>query len=183
MDSPIPAAPRYASPAIIIHWLTAALIFVTFPLGKYMHGLPLSPQKLELYSYHKWLGVTVLLLFLPRVLVRLAKPPPTALPAPAWQLKAANVTHFLLYVLILLVPISGWMMSSAKGFPVMYLNMLPLPDLVSKNKELGDLLKDAHEALSTGLILLVGLHVAAAIKHHVIDKDGTLRRMLFSRNS
>lgn len=184
MSSNQPSLPsRYATPAIVIHWLTAAIVFVTFPLGKYMTGLQLSPQKLELYSYHKWLGVTVLLLFLPRLLVRIAKPPPAALPAPQWQLSAAAITHFLLYVLILLVPISGWLMSSAKGFPVVYLNFIALPDLVTKDKELGNLLKDVHEALSTGLILLVGLHLAAAIKHHVVDKDGTLRRMLISRTA
>jgi cytochrome b561 len=181
--NPSVAPPRYATPAIIIHWITAALIFIAFPLGKYMQDLPLSPQKLELYSYHKWLGVTVLLLFLPRLLVRLAKRPPAALPAPAWQHTAAAVTHFFLYVLIILVPLSGWLMSSAKGFPVVYLGYLPLPDLVGKNKELGDLFKDLHEAASTGLILLVGLHLAAALKHHIIDKDGTLRRMLPSRQS
>ena len=163
---------RYSGAAILIHWLTALLIFVAFPLGKYMHDLPLSPQKLELFSYHKWLGITVLLLFLPRLLVRIAKPPPTALPAPAWQHRAASLTHALLYLLILLVPLSGW-----------YLSLVPLPDLVDKNKELGSLLKEFHEALSTGLFVLVALHLAAAIKHHVIDKDGTLRRMLPGRNT
>ena len=146
-----------------------------------MRGLPLSPQKLELYSYHKWLGVTVLLLFLPRVLIRIALPPPALLPAPAWQLRLAGITHTLLYLLILLVPISGWIMSSAKGFPVVYLGIVPLPDLVGKDKELGNFLKDVHEALSTGLALLVVLHLGAAVKHHVIDKDGTLRRMLPGR--
>ena len=181
MNSQSPS--RYASSAILIHWLTALLIFVAFPLGKYMQDLPLSPQKLELFSYHKWLGITVLLLFLPRLLVRMAKPPPTALPAPAWQHTAANVTHALLYLLIFLVPLSGWLMSSAKGVSVVYLSLIPLPDLVDKNKELGSLLKDFHEALSTGLIVLVALHLAAAIKHHVIDKDATLRRMLPGRSA
>ena len=176
------APPRYVTTAIVIHWLTAALIFVAFPLGKYMQDLPLSPQKLELFSYHKWLGITVLLLFLPRLLVRLAKPPPTALAAPAWQHTVANVTHALLYLLVLLVPLSGWLMSSAKGVSVVYLSLIPLPDLVGKNKELGSLLKDFHEALSTGLIVLVALHLGAALKHHFIDKDGTLRRMLPTRN-
>ena len=180
MNSQSPS--RYASSAILIHWLTALLIFVAFPLGKYMQDLPLSPQKLELFSYHKWLGITVLLLFLPRLLVRMAKPPPTALPAPAWQHTVANVTHALLYLLVLLVPLSGLLMSSAKGVSVVYLSLIPLPDLVNKDKELGSLLKDIHEALSSGLLVLVALHLGAALKHHFIDKDGTLRRMLPSRN-
>ncbi|MBP7080672.1 MAG: cytochrome b [Rhodocyclaceae bacterium] len=173
----MPSPSRYSTPAIVIHWVTAALIFVAFPLGKYMHGLPLSPQKLELYSYHKWLGVTVLLLFLPRLLVRLARPSPALLPAPQWQLKLAGITHTLLYLLIALVPLSGWLMSSAKGFPVVYLGIMPLPDLVGKDKEFDNFLKEVHEALSTGLALLVILHLGAAVKHHLIDKDGTLHRM------
>ncbi len=169
---------RYSYPSILIHWLMAAFVFVAFPLGAYMHDLPLSPQKLQMYSYHKWLGITVLMLFAARVLVRLSHKPPAALPGPTWQLKAAAITHGALYLLLLLVPLSGWMMSSAKGFPVVYLGVLPLPDLVGKDKELGDLLKEMHEALTTGLLILVGLHVAAAIKHQVINRDGTLRRML-----
>ena len=73
-------------------------------------------------------------------------------------------------------------MSSAKGVSVVYLSLIPLPDLVNKDKELGSLLKDFHEALSSGLFVLVALHLGAALKHHFIDKDGTLRRMLPSRN-
>lgn len=168
---------RYASPVIAAHWLVAALIFIAFPLGVYMHDLPLSPQKLQFFSYHKWIGMTVLLLFVPRLLVRLFVAVPPALPAPAWQLKAAEWTHVLLYVLMFAVPLSGWLMSSAKGFQVVYLGLLPLPDLVSKNAELGDFLKTVHQTLNLALLGLVGLHVAAAVKHHVIDRDATLRRM------
>jgi cytochrome b561 len=97
---------------------------------------------------------------------------------PAWQHKVAEGTHHLLYLLMVLVPLSGWLMSSAKGFQTVYFGVLPLPDLVGKDKELGDLLKEAHEALNLALLVLVGLHVAGALKHHLIDKDATLRRML-----
>ncbi len=170
--------PRYTGPAIAAHWVIAALILVAFPLGVYMHDLPLSPNKLKLYSYHKWIGITVLLLFVPRILWRLTHTPPKALPMPAWQHKIAEGTHHLLYLLMFLVPLSGWLMSSAKGFQVVYFGVLPLPDLVGKSEELGDLLKEVHEALNFGLLTLVGLHVAGALKHVIIDKDGTLRRML-----
>jgi cytochrome b561 len=97
---------------------------------------------------------------------------------PAWQHKVAEGTHHLLYLLMVLVPLSGWLMSSAKGFQTVYFGVLPLPDLVGKNPELGDLLKETHEALNFALLLLVGLHVAGALKHHLIDRDSTLRRML-----
>ena len=169
---------RYTWPAMTAHWTIAALILVALPLGWYLHDLPLSPTKLRLYSYHKWIGVTVLLLFVPRLLIRLRYPPPAHLPAPAWQQRIAALTHGALYLLIAAVPLSGWLMSSAKGFPVVYLGVLPLPDLVSKDPALGDWLKAAHETLSFALLGLILLHVAAALKHQLIERDGTLWRML-----
>lgn len=169
---------RYTGPAIAAHWLIAILILAAFPLGLYMHGLPLSPNKLKLYSYHKWIGMTVLLLFVPRILWRLTHRPPAPLPMPAWQHKIAEGTHHLLYLLMFLVPLSGWLMSSAKGFQVVYFGVLPIPDLIGKDKELGELLEEMHEVLSWSLMTLVGLHLAGALKHHIIDKDSTLRRML-----
>jgi len=170
---------RYATRAVLVHWLIAALVLSALPLGFYMSGLPLSPYKLQLISYHKWLGVTVLLLFLPRLLFRLTKPVPVPVgSAPSWQRKVAAVTHGLLYALMFAVPLTGWLMSSAKGFPVVYLGVLPLPDLVGKDQALGDFFKSAHEVLTLGLLTLVGLHIAAALKHHVIDCDETLVRMV-----
>lgn len=168
---------HYNGPAKALHWLTAALILTAFPLGVYMHDLKLSPTKLQLYSYHKWIGMTALLIAIVRIAWRFAKGAPAPLPAPAWQHKVASLTHGLLYALMFAVPLSGWLMSSAKGFPVVYLGVLPLPDLVAKNAELGDLLKEVHELLNFGLITLVGLHLAAALKHHFIDRDETLVRM------
>jgi cytochrome b561 len=172
------ATQRYTGPAIAAHWIVALLILAAWPLGVYMHELPLSPTKLKLYSYHKWIGITVLLLFVPRILWRITHRPPAPLPMPAWQHRIAEGTHHLLYLLMFLVPLSGWLMSSAKGFQVVYFGVLPLPDLVGKSEGLGDLLKEVHEALNFGLLVLVGLHVAGALKHVIIDKDGTLRRML-----
>ena len=173
-----PSTQRYTGPAISAHWIIALLIIVAWPLGAYMHDLPLSPDKLKLYSYHKWIGITVLLLFVPRILWRITHRPPAALPMPAWQHKIAEGTHHLLYLLMFLVPLSGWLMSSAKGFQTVYFGVLPLPDLLAKNPELGDLLKEVHEVLNWALFILVGLHIAGALKHHVIDRDSTLRRML-----
>ncbi len=175
----IPEIARYAATAIALHWLTALLIAVTFPLGLYMHGLALSPFKLQLVSYHKWLGVTIFLLALARLAWRLGHaPPPLPDTIPAWQQRAAQGLHHLLYVLLLAIPLSGWLMSSAKGVPVVYLGLVQLPDLVGKDKALGEMLEEVHEMLNFGLLGLVGMHVAAALKHHFIDKDTTLLRML-----
>jgi cytochrome b561 len=97
---------------------------------------------------------------------------------PAWQRHAAAITHALVYLLMLAVPISGWVMSSAGGFPVVYLGVLQLPDLVTKDKELFELMKTVHFGLNKALLALVVLHVAAALKHHCLDRDDVLARMV-----
>ena len=169
----------YTRTAIVLHWLIALTIFAVFPLGVYMHELPLSPVKLQLYSYHKWAGLCVLLLAVTRLLWRVGHRPPPLLPGlPRWQEVAAHATHHSLYLLVLAVPLSGWLMSSALGFPVVWFGVAPLPDLVAKNKQLGEALKEVHEVLNFTLLLLVATHAAAALKHHFVDRDGTLVRML-----
>jgi cytochrome b561 len=170
---------RYTSTAITLHWLVALLILCAFPLGLYVHEMALSPLKLKLISYHKWLGVTIFLLTVARIAWRASHmPPPLAASIPQWQQSIAHVLHLLLYILLLLIPLSGWLMSSAKGFPVVYLGLVQLPDLVGKDKLLGDLLLEVHELLNFGLLALVGMHVGAALKHHFIERDDTLLRML-----
>ncbi|MCU0971265.1 MAG: cytochrome b [Gammaproteobacteria bacterium] len=170
---------RYTATAIGLHWLIALAIFATFTLGVYMHDLPLSPDKLRLYSWHKWAGVTIFLLVVLRVAWRLTHQPPE-LPAtvPAWQRRVAALAHGLLYVLMLAIPLSGWLMSSAKGFPTVLYGVLPLPDLLGKDAQLGELLATVHKALNLTMAGLVLAHVGAALKHHVIDRDDVLRRML-----
>lgn len=172
-------ADHYTRTAIVLHWTVALLIFANFPLGVYMHDLPLSPEKLRLFSYHKWIGVTVFVLALLRVLWRAThRPPPLPDTMPRWEKLAAHATHFLLYALIFAVPLSGWLMSSAKGVQTVWFGVLPLPDLVSKNKELGDLLKEVHESLNFAMLGLVFAHIGAALKHYFIERDGVLARMI-----
>ena len=169
---------RYSPPAIVLHWLLALLIFVTFPLGVYMHELPLSPDKLKLYSYHKWIGITILLLASLRVMWRVTHtPPPLPDDMARWQRRASQVVHGLLYVLILAIPLSGWLMSSAKGFQTVWFGVLPLPDLIGKDKALGDLLAGVHQALNFTLLALVILHVGAALKHHFMERRPFMQRM------
>ena len=177
------AAPtaRYTTTAIALHWLIALLIVGGFAMGLYMTGLKLSPDKLKLYSWHKWSGMTVLALAAIRIVWRRTHPAPAPLPGqPRWQLQAAHLAHLALYALIVAIPLSGWLYSSASGYPVVYFGIkaLQLPDLVAKDKELAKLLKEIHELLNWTMAALVTVHAAAAIKHHLIDRDGTLARML-----
>ena len=170
---------QYTRTAKGLHWLMAILFFGLLALGFYMHDLPLSPEKLQLYSWHKWAGVTAFLLVLVRLAWRIAHRPP-ALPAsmPKLMQLAAHAGHLALYLLMLAIPLSGWLMSSAKGFQTVWFGILPIPDLLEKNKELGAQLAEVHEALAILFILTLLAHIAAALKHHFIDKDDILTRML-----
>lgn len=168
----------YSWPALVLHWLAAALIVAGFALGLSMVDLPFSPQRIKYYSWHKWIGITVWLLAVLRLAWRLLVPPPPLLPMPDWQRRIAAATHHLLYALMLLIPISGWLYSSAAGVSVVYLGWVPLPDLVQASKPLAANLKLVHQAGNLTLLVLVLLHVSAALKHHLLDRDQTLARML-----
>lgn len=176
------AVMRYSTPAVVLHWLMALLIFAGFPLGIYMVDLPLSPDKLKLYSYHKWIGVSVFALVAVRLAWRLTyTPPPLPEGMAAWQRRASAIVHGLLYVLMIAIPLSGWLMSSAKGFQTVWFGVLPLPDLIGKDKALGELLAEVHKLLNFTLLALVILHVAAALKHHFIERQPFLQRMGWGR--
>jgi len=146
--------------------------------------MPLSPLRIVGFSWHKWLGITVLFLVIIRLLWRATHPAPKLdLKMPIWQEKVMALTHVALYLLMFAIPLVGWLMSSAKGYTVNYFGLFDLPDLVGKDKALGHQLKEVHELLANVLVALVGLHVLAALKHQFIDKDGLLGRMSFSRNA
>lgn len=174
-----PFPTRYSVTAMTLHWLAVLLILATFPVGLYMVELPLSPWKLKVYSWHKWIGVTVFLLALARLTWRMGHPAPT-LPdgMRAWEKPLAGAIQALLYLLMLAIPLSGWLMSSAAGFQTVYLGLLPIPDLLAKDKELADFLRWVHQYLTFWLGALAGLHAAAAFKHLWIDRDGVMQRML-----
>ncbi|MBL8517556.1 MAG: cytochrome b [Betaproteobacteria bacterium] len=184
---------RYSRTAITLHWLVALFIFAGFGLGLTMVDMSFSPQKLKFYSWHKWIGLTIFALVAIRLVWRLTHPAP-AMPAsmPAWQRRAAHVSHLLMYVLFFAIPLSGWLFSSAKGIQTVYLGLLPLPDLLTK--DMGDIVLAAAEAekpftvselirlfhkfMNYLLGALVLMHIAAALKHHFIDRDDILGRML-----
>lgn len=178
-DQQLFQTPKYSHLSIALHWLVALIIVITMPLAWVMTDLPTSPQKLQFYTWHKWLGVTVFLLTVLRVLWRMFKPaPPLSAAIPVWQRHMAAASHVALYLLLFAIPLSGWVMSSAAGFPVVYLSIWQLPDLVGKDKALLETMKNVHGTLADGLLAVLALHTLAALKHHYIDRDDVLVRML-----
>ena len=172
---------RYTATAIALHWVLGAALLISFGVGWYMSGLPLSPWRLKLYNWHKWAGIVILVLSVLRLAWRLTHRPPEDLPMADWQRKAAHATHNLLYLLFLLVPLVGWAYSSAAGFPVVVFGVLPLPDFVPADKALAEAIKPWHEWLAWTMVLLVAAHAAAALKHHFIDRDGLMSRMWINK--
>jgi cytochrome b561 len=172
--------PRYSTPAIVLHWLIALLIVGTFTLGLVMTDIPgLSPTKLKYFAWHKWAGVTVLLLAALRLLWRLLRTPP---PFPAsmrpWEQSLAHWTHVALYVLMFAVPISGYLYTTAAGVPVVYFGLFQLPVLFPRTPAWKEPLEGLHYWLNMGMAALVAGHVLAALKHQLLDRDGVLKRML-----
>lgn len=170
----------YSATAIGLHWLIAALMVCGFSLGWVMtsiHGF--TPAKLRYVSWHKWIGVTVFALAALRIVWRATHRAP-ALPAgmPAWQRAGAHLVHVLLYVLMIAIPVTGYLFSSAANVPVVYLGIVPLPRLIAPDPMLKVVFKTAHLILNWGLAALVLAHVGAALKHQWIDRDGLLARMI-----
>jgi cytochrome b561 len=183
---PANAGSRYTPLAIALHWLLALAILSLFAVGLFMADLPVSPLRLKLYNWHKWAGVTVLALSVLRLLWRVTHQPPRLPRAitqamPRWQTRVYHVTHYLMYTLFFAVPLIGWAYSSAAGFPIVLFGQIPLPDLLSPNKGLAELIKPWHELSAFALVGLAVLHMAAALKHHFLDRDGLLARMLPGR--
>jgi cytochrome b561 len=174
------ARPSYTQTAIALHWLIALLIFCGFALGWVMTDIPgFTPMKLKYFSWHKWIGVMVFALALVRLVWRATHVPPR-LPADmsAVQRVAAHAVHALLYVLTLAIPVTGYLYSSAANVPVVYLGIVPLPRLIDPDPVLKDIFKTLHVGLNYAFLWLVVLHVLAAVKHQLWNRDGLLSRML-----
>lgn len=163
----------------LFHWLIVALIVLQVTLATLADDLPLGAKKLALLARHKSVGITILMLVILRLLWRslnLTPLLPTTLKP--YERLLARSTHAALYLLLFAMPLSGWMMSSARGFPVSWFGFFTLPDLVPKDKSLYTALVTTHEVLALVLAVVVTLHVAAALKHHFMLRDDVLRRML-----
>jgi len=173
---------HYGAIAVLFHWSMALLIIGLAALGLYMVTLPdagFSSKKIVLIIYHKEIGLLALALLLARLAWRVTQVlPQLVAQIPDWQKLAARFVHLSFYALMFALPITGWMMSSAAGIPVSFFGLFTLPDLVNINDYLFHRFIDIHKWLGYLLILLIFVHAGAALRHHFILKDNTLRRML-----
>lgn len=164
--------------AILLHWIMAILLIALLALGLYMIRLPVTLEKLKLYGWHKEYGMLALMLVMLRSIWRISNCIPE-LALPWWEVLAARTVHYIFYILMFVIPISGWLLTSVSGLPVSFFGAFVFPDLLSSSHaDLINLLKQIHKWASYGLIAAIVLHTLAALKHHFIDKDDILRRML-----
>lgn len=180
MKSALQQPKRYGGLLITIHWLMALGILVAFAAGLYMVSIPgITPDKLRLYNWHKWLGVSLLALVLLRVVVKASGRTPRY--PQHWgrnTILMAQLGHWALYIFMFVVPTLGYLFSLASGYPVVWFGVIKLPVLIEKNAELKELFQTLHGVSAKILIALVVGHVLMALKHHFKDKDSILGRML-----
>jgi cytochrome b561 len=170
---------RYAWSAVFLHWIIAVIIVGLIGLGYYMVEIPRNtPERAYFFNLHKSLGVVAFLLIVAQIVRHFADPPP---PLPvtvrAWEIKASSIAHWVLYFLMLVVPLSGYVSSSFSKYGV-HVFGLQLPHWGWDNKALRDVYVTVHSIAAIVLIVVVALHILAAFKHLLIDKDRVLQRML-----
>lgn len=172
-------ADSWGWPAKFFHWTVAVLVLAQFALGPAAVASRLSPLKLNLFVWHKSIGILILLLMGLRLAWRLSHPSP-ALPGtmPAWERRSARLNHALMYAILVALPLSGWVINSAKNIPLRLFWWIPLPAIAGPDKAMADLSAGVHLLLFFALVALLLLHVGAALRHHWVSRDDVLRRML-----
>jgi cytochrome b561 len=176
---------RYDRVAVALHWLVAIGVFVMIGLGWYMTDIPKgTPQRAFFFNLHKSIGVTLGLIVLVRVVWRWNHPPP---PLPSgtasWVVNASRLSHGLLYALLVLMPVAGFTASNFSKYGVTYFGLFKIGPLFAENKSLYELFQGIHHAASEVLVIVICIHIAGALKHLLIDKDGVFFRMLPGRSS
>lgn len=174
---------EYTTPAKLLHWAMAAVIAVAWVIGFYASTLTygVDANKGWIITLHKSVATITLFLIVLRILWRATHRPPELVGFSPLMRAAAHGGHALLYVLMIILPLSGWVWSSAAGYDIPVAGLFHLPALVAKNKDLASVFSEIHETLAwfTGAVV-VG-HVLFALKHQIVDRDGTLRAMMLHR--
>lgn len=180
--SPIPwrnTPERYGAVAQLLHWVIVALVITQFVLGFSAQGLPIGIERFVLLVRHKSIGMTILVLVLVRLAWRAYSPaPPLPAGMSAPQRLAAHMSHALLYGLLLVLPVVGWITSSASHLTVTWFGLFAFPNLVGPDLKLAKLAKTVHATLAWTLLIVASLHALAALWHHFKRRDTVLRRML-----
>ena len=174
-------ASRYAASSRWLHWLTALLLLFVIPLGVWIAYFEPADEsfKMRLYNVHESLGVLVFVLVLARIVNRFLNPPPPLPPdMPAWMRFAAHANHVGLYLLLLLMPLTGFLATNAWGFPLSVFDVLPIPSPVGKDEALAKVLSLLHWCGAIAIGLLIVGHLAGVVHHSFVRRDGLLRRML-----
>jgi len=170
---------EWGSVSKLLHWLVVVLVLVMAAIGLTMGDLPNGPDKIRVYALHKSIGLSILGLVVLRLAWRLhAGAPAPVAGTPAWQERIASLTHWALYALLLAMPLSGWLLNSASGFPLQWFGLFNLPAIAGRDHDLHELAEDVHELLFWILVALVVAHATAAFYHHLFQRDATLARML-----
>jgi cytochrome b561 len=170
-------AERWGLVSVTLHWLIALAVLFMVVLAVYMKGLPIGAEKIKLYALHKSIGMTILALVLFRLGWRLFAGRPTLPPMPDWQRRASQASHALLYLLLVTIPVAGWVMNSAANFPLRWFDLFSIPAIAEPSRELREIAGSVHGIAVILLLLLLAVHVAAALKHHYVDRDNVLRGM------
>jgi cytochrome b561 len=162
-----------------LHWIIVLLIINQWVIGMRADSLPLGLAKLQALAWHKSFGITILALAVVRLAWRWMNPvPDLSAETRPWERVLAKISHLLLYALIFALPLTGWLMSSAKNYPVSWFGLVQLPDLVAPGEALFQQMRGLHHKLFAALVAVAGLHIAGALKHHFIDRNDVLKRML-----
>ena len=170
---------RWGGIARSLHWLIAALIVTGACIGMIMVELPKRPNIIWVFDLHKSIGLSVLALAIARLLWRLFDRRPREPQMPRWQHWISRLVHGLLYLLIFALPLSGWLFDSASGLRALHwFQLIEIPKLIAPAPDLRDITRLIHQSLFWVLLAALSLHVGAALKHHFIDRDNVLARML-----
>lgn len=169
----------YPGTSKLLHWLVAACVLTTAPVAIAMGRVGPGPTQDSLYNLHKSLGVLIFVLMILRLINRIVKDAP--IPDPSiepWQRAVSSAVHGLIYVLLLAMPVVGYIANSAFGAPTPFFGLFNIPPIIGKNEALAEFLFAGHRLSGFLLIILVAMHVGAALFHHFIRGDNVLRRML-----
>ena len=162
-----------------LHWIVVLLLIWQFTTALIAANLPLGLEKLAMLTRHKSVGMLVLGIVVFRIAWRLANTTPSGpINCPVWQKRLARCSHLIMYLCLIGLPISGWIMSSARNFPVSFFGLFQVPDLVAPDTGLYEHFRSFHGWLACVLAATVSIHILAALKHHFVDRDEVLRRML-----